>query len=72
MHMEMESNEYNIDEYTLLVLDRALYIDYIALAIVPSWGAGEPAGAMGWRAHGEGPGPAHIDRQSIGQATGNQ
>ena len=28
-------------KYTLLVLNRVLYIDYIALAIVPSWGDGE-------------------------------
>ena len=27
----------NIDYYTLLVLNRVLYIEYLALAIVPSW-----------------------------------
>ena len=36
--MNMQSILINITSYTLLVLNRAPYINYIALATVPSWG----------------------------------
>ena len=44
-HIKVQSNGYSINWYALLVLNRVLYINYIALAIVPSWG--EPKGRDG-------------------------